>query len=119
MRDDYVLKNVSSVPFNIKRAVLNEALARDITMNDVIGLVLAEHWGIPYALSGERSMGAEVKGDQMLFRIPEAMMTKISVLAREQKITQSSVVLQVLAAHYGLVYEPIKRTGRRKRRVEA
>lgn len=119
VRDDYILKNVRNVPNNIKRAVVNEALARDITMNDVIGEILGQYWGVPYALSGERSMGAEIKGDQMLFRVPPAVDLHIRAAARQQKITESSVVLQVLALYFGLVYAPTKRTGGRKRSAKA
>lgn len=118
-RQDYTLKNVRNVPPNIKRAVVNEALAQDITMNDVIGQILGQHWSVPYELSGERSMGAEITGDQMLFRVPPAVDLHIRSAARAQKITESSVVLQVLALHFGLVYTPTKRSGGRKRRVEA
>lgn len=118
MRDDYILKNVRNVPPNIKRAVVNEALAQDITMNDVIGQILGQHWSVPYALSGERSVGAEITGDQMLFRVPPTVDLHIRSSARSQKITESSVVLQVLSAHFGLVYQPTKRTGGRKRSVQ-
>lgn len=118
VRDDYILKNVRNVPLNVKRAVLNEALAQDITMNDVIGQVLGQRWGIPYQLSGEKSMGGEVTGDQMLFRVPVALDLHIRAAARAQKITESSVVCQTLATYFGLVYEPKKRTGGRKPRAK-
>jgi hypothetical protein len=117
-RDDYILKNVRNVPVNIKRAVVNEALAQDITMNDVVGQILGRHCLVPYQLSGERSMGAEITGDQMLFRVPPTVDLHIRADARAKKITESSVVLQILAEYFGLVYEPTKRTGR-KRSVEA
>ena len=114
-RNDYLLKNVRNVPINIKRAVLNEALVQGVTMNDIIGQVLGARWSVAYELSGEKSMGGDLDGDQLLFRIPEELNTAIDRSARYQKITEASVVLQTLAAHFGLVYQPTKRGGRKPR----
>lgn len=113
-RDDYILKNVRSVPTNVKRAILNEALVQGVTMNDVIGTVLGARWGVYYEPSGEKSQGGDLDGDQLIFRIPLELDLQIRAAARAQKITESSVVLQTLSYHFGLIYEPKRRKGRVK-----
>lgn len=115
MRDDYILKNVRNVPINIKRAILNEALVQGVTMNDIIGQVLGARWSVYYEPSGEKSVGGDIDGDQLLFRIPVELDLEIRTSARYQKITESSVVLQTLAMHFGLTYAPTKRGGRKPR----
>jgi hypothetical protein len=112
MRNDYVTRNVRNVPMTVKRAIFHEARAREIAMSDVIGQILSTHWQTPYEPIGEPTQEKEARGDQLIFRIPPLLDLRIKEAARAQKITESSAVLQTLAAHYGLVYEPVRRRGR-------
>jgi len=111
-RDKYVLKNIRSVSPHIKLAVFEEAIARQITMSDVIGSALAEKFHRPYELSGEKSIRADLNGDQFMIQIPRALQARIASRARLTRETESSVVLGVLAEHFGLIHQPVRR-GRR------
>ena len=118
MRNDYVTRNVRNVPMTVKRAIFHEARAREIAMSDVIGEILGSRWSILYEPIGQPTQEREARGDQLIFDIPPLLDLQIKAAARAQKITESSVVLQTLATHYGLVYEPVRRRGRVKASVQ-
>lgn len=115
-RNNYVYKNVRSVSPYFKQALLQEALEWGVTMSDVIGTLLANHYSESYVLSGNKSIGVELT-DQLRFKIPRAVALRINFDARRTGETESSVVLGILAAHYGLIHEPVRKG--RKRAVEA
>jgi hypothetical protein len=112
-RSRYVYKNVRSVSPHIKLAVFEEAVRREVTMSDVVGSVLGERFGVPYVLSGEKSIGVDLDGDQFRIRIPSALGQKIWRESRKTGETESSVVLGTIAAHFDLLHEPVKK-GRRR-----
>lgn len=112
-RARYVYKNIRSVPPHIKLAVFERALEQEVTMTDVIGTVLAGRFGTSYVLSGEKTIGVDLEGDQFRIRIPPGLATKIWRQSRTTGETESSVVLSALAAYFGLEHEPVKR-GRKR-----
>ena len=112
-RTRYVYKNVRSVPPAVKLAVFEAAVEREVTMTDVIGTILAERFGTTYRLSGEKSIGVDLEGDQFRIKIPPGLGMKIWRESRATGETESSVVIRVLAAHFGLEHVPVKR-GRKR-----
>jgi len=116
MRDSYVTKNIRNVDPAIRAAVIEDALARRITLSDVVGEALSEAWDIAYTLSGEeagRFPASETA--QFNVRIPQEMATRIWLVARANGSTESSTVQGVLATKYGIEYELVKRGGERRR----
>lgn len=113
-RDRYRPKNVRNVPTNVKRALLNEALARDLTIKDVAGRILAMRYSCDYELSGETSSRATLAGDQLSLLISPEIDDELHREARDRGMTESSVVCLAIADFYGLVYHPTRRRGRRR-----
>lgn len=113
-RVDYRDKNVRNVPETVKRVVLNAALASEMTMADVVGAILGERYGVVYYPTGRKSQRGDTNGDQFMLSLPPEIIDGITREARENRITESSVVLAAIAAKYGLIYTPTKR-GRRVR----
>ncbi len=116
-----LLKNVQGVEPEIKRAVYEEALARSVTMNDIVGGILAREFGADgsWVDSGEKTMGGEPTSLNFMLRLPSWMLHEIWKRARQRKITESSVVQEALARHFGLRYEAKKRTGPKRKSAEA
>ena len=112
-RARYTYKNVRNVSPHFKLAVFDEAIRREVTMADVIGSLLAERFNERYILSGEKSIGADMNGDQFRIRIPTSLALKIWRESRKSGETESSVVLSTLAEHFGLIHEPVKK-GRKR-----
>jgi hypothetical protein len=112
-RARYVYKNVRSVPPATKLSVFEAAVENEVTMTDVIGTVLAEHFGVAYILSGEKSIGVDLEGDQFRIKLPPSLAQKIWKESRATGETESSVVLRVLAEHFGLEHVAVKR-GRKR-----
>lgn len=116
-RENYVLKNIKNVSPEIRRAVVEDARARGKTIRDVVGEALAEMLDLQYVSSDDQSPGtAEMDGSQFLLRLPQDMITRIYVVSRAQRVTQSSVVLSLLAKRYAIPYEPVRRDAPRPKR---
>jgi hypothetical protein len=115
LRTEYELKNVKNVPQSLKQAIYEDAQEREITMNDVVGLILSEHWNEPYQLSGERNTKVAA-GDQLLVYLPPLMLARVWATAKKRSITESAVICDILADHYGLLYTPVRRRGAQHKR---
>ena len=109
------LKNVQNVNPDIKAAVLASALERGVTMRDVAGEILAKKYGMTYSLSGEKSMGSEGTGTQLLLMLPEDIIAAVWLESRETKLTESGVIQLALSDHFGIAYTPAKRRGGRRK----
>lgn len=114
MRVDYRDKNVRNVPETVKQVVLNAALAAEMTMADVVGIILGQRYGVIYTPSGRRTQRADRNGNQFMLSLPPEIIDSIAKEARERRITESSVVLTAICDKYGLIYTPTRR-GRRAR----
>jgi hypothetical protein len=110
MRSDYELKNVKNVPLELKQAIYAEAQEREVTMNDIVGEVLGAHWNEPYELSGERNTKVHA-GSQLLIWLPPLMLARVWATAKQRSITESAVIIDILADHYGMLYTPVRRRG--------
>jgi hypothetical protein len=113
-RVDYRDKNVRNVPAKLKRVVLNAALAEGVTMADLIGATLGEKYGVVYYSNGRKTQRGDANGNQFMLSLPPEVIDSITREARERRITESSVILDAIAAKYGLIYTPTKK-GRRAR----
>jgi hypothetical protein len=107
-------KNIRNVPETIKRALLNHALANDITMADAAGQILGIRYGVAYVTTGRKSQRADATRDQLTLSVPPEILDGITGEGRKRRITESSVVLLTLAEYFGLMYTPTRR-GRRLR----
>lgn len=116
--DDYAHRNVRNVKPHIRRAVVNEAAAYQLTISDVVGSVLAARYDLPYVSARTKPLGAEPTGSQFMLRLPVPLTDAIVREARDEGLTESSVVQLALAEHYGLVYTPTRR-GRQPRKEDA
>lgn len=120
VRDTYVTKNIRNVHPDVREAVLDVATSVGVTISDVVGGALSAAWDIPYELSGERAIGInQAYSDQLNVHIPQEMAHRIWLVSRARGITESSLVQSVIADHYGLDYEPVRRGGTRRRRAGA
>lgn len=100
--------NVSNVPAELKAELLKDATARECTVSDAAGVVLANYFGVEYRLSGRKTNGATL-ANVVGVRAPERLVTAIWSASRAWSMTQSQVVIRVLSAHYGLRYIPRRR----------
>jgi hypothetical protein len=116
------LKHIRSADPELKRLVREEALARGVTMNDVIWEILDRAFRNggnqpPYEPSGEKTMGAEPDSPNFRLRLPDWIHAEIWQRARTEKWTESSYVQSVVAEYFGLPYAPVRRAGGRKKQV--
>lgn len=110
-RGDYVQTNVRNVHPDIRKAVVADALEREVTLSDVVGEILAQRFRSEYEPSGRRATGLGDNGvDQFLLSLPVGIVTAVYFESKNRKTTQSSVVQMVLADHYGLPFTPVSRS---------
>jgi hypothetical protein len=116
-RDTYVTKNIRNVKPEIREAILAEVEERRCTISDVVGGVLSAAWDIEYVPSGWRAIGigTVVEREQLNVFIPQEMAQRTWIISRSRGITESSLIQSVLAEHYGIDYEPVRRGGERRR----
>jgi len=88
---------------DLREQLDQEARDQDITLNDVAGRILAEHYGIKWQDTGARY--SDLK-ERLKIRVPDTLHRKIRhEYARDQRKTIRGIVLSILAEHYSL--EPI------------
>lgn len=88
------------LPLELRTELDQEAAARDVTLNDVAGGILSEHFGIAWEPSGKPY---RVMAPQFKLHVPEALHIKIRMSAALNKRTVvRGIVVSVLASHYGL-----------------
>lgn len=100
--------SVSNVPAELKAELLKDAEARECTVSDAAGAVLAKYFGVEYRVSGRRTNGGTL-ANVLGVRAPERLVTAVWSASRAWSMTQSQVVIRVLSAHYGLRYVPKRR----------
>lgn len=85
---------------DLREQLDREAREWDITLNDVAGRILSEHYGIQWKDTGARY--SELK-TRLKIRVPETLHRKIRTeYARDQRKTVRGIVLSILAEHYAL-----------------
>lgn len=114
-RDDYVAKNIRNVDQAVRHAVVRAALAESVTIGDVVGGALADAWEMEYEPSGNAAVS--VSGStQFVVRLPQEMITRIYAVSRGRRITEGSVVQEILAERFGVAYTPVRLGGATRRR---
>lgn len=93
-----------NVPDDIRDAVLADARAADVSVNDKVGEILAAHYGLGWEPSGYAF--TESASSQWFLRMPRVLKHTIAAHAESIRGKQTGVVLHVLAAHYGLDAPP-------------
>jgi hypothetical protein len=86
------------LPRPLRRKIEAEAKRSDVTLNDVAGRVLAEHYGLEWEDSGN---SFQPTGARFRFSVPDEMHRLISGEAAHKLGTMRGVVLSTLAAHFG------------------
>lgn len=80
-----------------------EAKDRNITLNDVAGEILADHYGLTWRMTGAAYTSV---ASRFKLRVPEPLHRKIrQEYARDASKTVRGIVLSILAQHYDI--EPI------------
>lgn len=105
---------VHDVPPELKRALVDDAREQNCSVNEAAVLILAakfgtkyERTGVPFALSDYGSSNLAIRGGAKLHR-------QIDMERARRSGTLRGIVLETLAAHYGLEFADI---GRRRERV--
>lgn len=98
-----------TIPRDLRRALEKEARAANVTVNDVAGRVMAEHFGVEWQDSGA---SFRPMSEKFRFSVPEEMHTKIGMEARHRLGTMRGLVLGTLAGHFNC--KPIE-VGRKPR----
>ena len=97
-RDALILNEV--LPIELRAALDQDAKAKDITLNDVAGVLLAEYFSTKWEYSGKRY---RPMAEQFKLRVPEELHLKIRMHAALTKgAVMRGIVVSVLAEHYGL-----------------
>lgn len=89
------------MPSEIRRALVHEARAKDVRINDVAGEALASYFNLEWEPSGQRYRVERTKVDKV--KVPEELWRRI----REEALlhpnaTMRGVVLSVLQEHFEL-----------------
>lgn len=96
------------LPPELRHALEEDAQKQNVTLNDVAGAILAEHFGLEWKDSGKpyRMMAAQFK-----LYVPDALHIKLRMTAAIDKRTVvRGIVISVLADHYKLGgYPPTRR----------
>lgn len=104
---------VYDVPVEIREALVAEARAENISINEAALRILAGHYVAKVEPSGV-PFTADTGGRNLAIRAGENLHRRISIDAAKRGGTLRGVVLETLALHYGMEPEPI---GRRPRRT--
>lgn len=116
-RQTYVAKNLRNVSPPLRRAVVEEAHRRHVTLSDVVGEIVADAWDMSYELSGETTWPElSPTSSQITVLLPQDMVTRVYLIARQRGVTESSVVQELIADRFGIAYTPAKRGGVWRRR---
>lgn len=106
-----------ALPSKIRQALVKDARARDIRVNDAAGEALATAMGQPWSHSGRPYKIERAKIDKI--RVPDQLHRRIRSEAHRVSNgtgTIRGVVLTTLAEHYGLTGLKISKTKRLPRR---
>lgn len=88
------------LPDELRAALDREAAEENVTLNDVAGSILSEHFGIAWEISGKPY---RVMASQFKLRVPEELHLKLRMTAALDKGTVvRGIVISVLSNHYGL-----------------
>ena len=92
---------VAGVPAELKRALVDDARALDVSINDRAATILCERFNVRRDPSGV-AFRPEHGSTRMMFGVPAELRTKIRVKAAQQGSTMRAIVIETLADHYAL-----------------
>lgn len=88
------------LPAELRAALDQDAESQDVTLNDVAGAILAEHFGLEWEYSGKKYAP---RAAQFKLRVPEGLHLKIRIeAALDPRTVVRGIAVSVLASHYGL-----------------
>jgi len=104
---------------DVRAALVEDAEATGIGVNERAALILAETYGVPMEPSGRKPREtSDLDVGHMLLRLPGELATRIRLHSVERGVPLRVIILRALAAHYALPPEPLVdgrvRSGRRK-----
>jgi len=105
-RDWHLIVN-EEIPRSLRRAMVKQAKARNVSLNDIAGQALAEHFSVEWELSG---LSYRPTVARFRLRVPDELHRLLRMEAANQLGTIRGVALALLAAHFGT---PMKSVGRR------
>ena len=112
--EQYQLKNLLNVPPEIKLALRDCALERELTISDLVTDILAERYGGVYAYAGEkRTMGVDLTSKNLFIKLPAELITRVYYASRAHQITGSALIILAIADYFGIPYAPTRRGGGR------
>ena len=114
------LRNVKSVPPELKAALIAEAEQDGRSVTDVALCILADYFEVDCPAIGNQARSEPTLGDQLQLRIPvdHKLWGAFWAASREWSTTESSAIIKVLAQHYGLPYEFVRRGRKPQRRSD-
>lgn len=92
---------VQDVPAELRAALVADAAARNVSINEAAVAPLAEHFGVEREPSGRPHRG-ESGSTQLLLAVPDDLRQAIRLMAARKGATIRGIVIQVLSDHYGL-----------------
>ena len=102
---------VQDVPQSLRDALVADAAARDISINEAAVGTLAEHYGVERTPSTRPHRG-ETGSTQLLLAVPDELRTAIRLYAARTGGTMRGSVIQVLSDRYDI---PVVEAGKRSR----
>lgn len=92
--------NIRNVPADIRQAVIEAARVEDASVNDVVGKILGDRYGLVWEPS--HASFADSTSEQWVIRMPAVLKHTIAAHADSVGGRQTGVVLLALALHFGL-----------------
>lgn len=104
---------IRDFPPDLKARLVADAEAQETNLSEVAVAILADSYGVAYEPKGSRSTGVKDSAEVYL-RAPDALRRKLRVRSATTGRPIRTLVLEVLAPHYGLEPPPQPRRGPRR-----
>ena len=99
--------HVRNVPDNIRTVVVEDAREHNVSISDLVGELLARHYGLAWESTGYPFSGAG--RDHWFVRMPRVLKHTLDAASEASGNTVTGIVLVALAKHYGLPEPPAGR----------
>lgn len=99
---------LSNIPPRLKGKIARRADKDNSNMNDVLGAILADSYGLPFTPTGSRRVkpGASAR---VLLELPDDLKAAIKAQAQDEDDTLRNVAMRIICSAFGVKFEP---TGR-------
>lgn len=107
----YRLRNIRNVPMGVKAALIADAEREARSVTDVANCILADYFQTECPEAFNQPRTDPTLGDQLQLRLPHnhPLWGAFWSAARNWATTESSAVINVLASHYQLPYQRVRR----------